>query len=119
MPVTDGQLKVDRGSEGSTDGPAVSTCTTNPEPGILQAIYDSIKQLQTETRSENRRARIATKRLQGTVRKVAKLCIEIEGKLNTMEERKLAVEADVEALREHCASQDEQLTDIMWKLEDQ
>ncbi|KAJ1214314.1 hypothetical protein NDU88_001933 [Pleurodeles waltl] len=72
----------------------------------------------TVTSSENRRAWIATKRLQGTVRKVVKLCIEIEGKLNTMEERTLAAEADVEALREQCATQDGQLIDIMWKLED-
>ncbi|KAJ1159666.1 hypothetical protein NDU88_000171 [Pleurodeles waltl] len=34
------------------------------------------------------------------------------------EERKAAVEADVEALREQCVTQDGQLTDIMWKLED-
>ncbi|KAJ1101114.1 hypothetical protein NDU88_006187 [Pleurodeles waltl] len=35
--------------------------------GILQSIYSSIKELQTETRIESRRARVATKRLQGSV----------------------------------------------------
>ncbi|KAJ1211165.1 hypothetical protein NDU88_006526 [Pleurodeles waltl] len=116
--VIDEQLNVDRDVVGSTGGPTISTCITNAESGMLQSIYDSIKELQTETRTENRRARIATKRLQGTVHKVAKSCIEIEGKLNTMEERMMAVEADVDALRVQCASQDGQLTDIMWKLED-
>ncbi|KAJ1154166.1 hypothetical protein NDU88_006920 [Pleurodeles waltl] len=62
---------------------------------------------------------MATKRLQGTVRKVVKSCIEIEEKLSTMEERTIAVEADVETLREQSVAHDRQLTDIMWKLEDQ
>ncbi|KAJ1148620.1 hypothetical protein NDU88_001448 [Pleurodeles waltl] len=86
---------------------------------MLQSIYDSIKELQTETRAENRRARMATKHLQGTVRKVVKSCAEIKWKLSTMEERTMAVEADIEALRVQTASHDGQLTDIMWKLEDQ
>ncbi|KAJ1171520.1 hypothetical protein NDU88_003381 [Pleurodeles waltl] len=62
---------------------------------------------------------MATKHLQGIVCKVVKSCIEIEEKLSTMEERTMAVEADVEALREESAAHDGQLTDIMWKLEDQ
>ncbi|KAJ1151707.1 hypothetical protein NDU88_004487 [Pleurodeles waltl] len=77
------------------------------------------KELQTETRAESRRARIATKRLQGAVRKVAKSRTEIEEKLNTMEDRTTAVEADVKALKEQLESHGGQLTDIMWKLEDQ
>ncbi|KAJ1145822.1 hypothetical protein NDU88_012106 [Pleurodeles waltl] len=86
---------------------------------MLQSIYDSIKELQNETRAESRRARMTTKHLQGTVRKVVKSCAEIEGKLSTMEERTMAVEADTEALRAQTATHEEQLTDIMWKLEDQ
>ncbi|KAJ1142026.1 hypothetical protein NDU88_008354 [Pleurodeles waltl] len=88
------------------------------DTGMLQSIYNSIKELQTETRIENRRARVATKHLQGTVRKVAKSCTEIETKLCSMEERIAAVGVDVDALREQCVTQDGQLTDIMWKLED-
>ncbi|KAJ1217156.1 hypothetical protein NDU88_004751 [Pleurodeles waltl] len=56
------------GSIGNTgDAHAMGT-----EAGILQSIYSSIKELQTETRIESRRARVATKRLQGSVRKVVK-----------------------------------------------
>ncbi|KAJ1103478.1 hypothetical protein NDU88_000901 [Pleurodeles waltl] len=117
-PVADDQLTAGRGIEGSTGGPVVSISTASAESGMLQSIYDLIKELQTETRADNCRARIATKRLQGTIRKVAKSCIEIETELNTMEERTMAVEADVEALRAQCASQDGQLADILWKLED-
>ncbi|KAJ1137610.1 hypothetical protein NDU88_004008 [Pleurodeles waltl] len=67
---------------------------------MLQMIYDTIRELQTETRAESRRARMATKQLQGTVRKVAKSCMEIEEKLNTMENRTSIVEAEVETLKE-------------------
>ncbi|KAJ1201081.1 hypothetical protein NDU88_004897 [Pleurodeles waltl] len=61
---------------------------------------------------------VATKRLQGTVRKVAKSCTEIEAKLGTMDERIVAVEEDVDTLKQQNAMQEGQLTDIMWKLED-
>ncbi|KAJ1088350.1 hypothetical protein NDU88_001507 [Pleurodeles waltl] len=71
-----------------------------------------------ETRIESRRARVATKRLQGTVRKVAKSCTEIEAKLGTMDERIVAVEEDVNMLKQQNAMQEGQLTDIMWKLEE-
>ncbi|KAJ1168188.1 hypothetical protein NDU88_000137 [Pleurodeles waltl] len=80
--------------------------------------YDTIRELQTETRAESRRARIGTKQLQGTVRKVARSCIEIEEKLNAMENRTAAVEAEVDALKEQTVANGGQLTDIMWKLED-
>ncbi|KAJ1125568.1 hypothetical protein NDU88_003996 [Pleurodeles waltl] len=86
--------------------------------GTVGREWSSKRSCKQRPRTENRRAWIATKRLQGTDRKVAKSRIEIEGKLNTMEESTMAVEADVEALRVQCASQDGQLTDIMWKLED-
>ncbi|KAJ1181337.1 hypothetical protein NDU88_006545 [Pleurodeles waltl] len=104
--------------EGNIGGPARNMCVAGTEAGMLQSIYNSIKELQTETRIESRRARVATKRLQGTVRKVAKSCTEIEAKLCSMEERIGAVEVDVDVLMEQSATRDDQLTDVMWKLED-
>ncbi|KAJ1181296.1 hypothetical protein NDU88_006504 [Pleurodeles waltl] len=83
------------------------------EAGILQSIYSSIKELQTETRIESRRARVATKRLQGSVRKVAKSCMEIEAKLGSMEDRIVAVEEDMDTLKEQNAARDGQLTDVI------
>ncbi|KAJ1166843.1 hypothetical protein NDU88_007239 [Pleurodeles waltl] len=68
----------------------------------------------TETRAESRRARIAIKHLQGTVRKVAKSCTEIKEKLNMMEDKAMAVEADLKSLKEQLESHGGQLTDIMW-----
>ncbi|KAJ1088419.1 hypothetical protein NDU88_001576 [Pleurodeles waltl] len=88
------------------------------EARILQSIYSSIKELQTETRIESRRARVATKRLQGSVRKVAKSCTEIEAKLCSMEDRIVAVEEDMDTLKEQNAARDGQLTDVVWKIED-
>ncbi|KAJ1213178.1 hypothetical protein NDU88_000817 [Pleurodeles waltl] len=113
------QFKADKGADVWIGCPDLSIGTTSTDSEILQSIYDSIKKLQTEIRVESRQARIAAKRLQGTVRKVVKSCMEIEEKLSAMEERAMAVEADVEALREKSVAHDGQLTDIMWKLEDQ
>ncbi|KAJ1124465.1 hypothetical protein NDU88_002926 [Pleurodeles waltl] len=107
--------KIDTGASAGNPGNAY---TMGTEAGILQSIYSSIKELQTETRIESRRARIATKRLQGTVRKVAKSCTEIEAKLCSMEERIVAVEEDVDTLKEQSSARDGQLTDVMWKMED-
>ncbi|KAJ1157322.1 hypothetical protein NDU88_010036 [Pleurodeles waltl] len=111
-------------NQGSANGnkdtgpPTCNSSTTGTEAGMLQSIYSSIKELQTETRIESRRARIAKKRLQGTVRKVAKSCTEIETKLCSMEERIVAIEEDVDTLKEQSATRAEQLTDVIWKLED-
>ncbi|KAJ1205885.1 hypothetical protein NDU88_001310 [Pleurodeles waltl] len=118
IPAANGQQMANNKMEGSIGGPTSSTCMVGDDSGMLQSTYNSIKELQTETRIENRCARVETKRLQGTVRKVAKSCTEIETKLSKMEERIAAVEVDVDALREQCVTQDGQLTDIMWKLED-
>ncbi|KAJ1083159.1 hypothetical protein NDU88_003319 [Pleurodeles waltl] len=117
-PTTNGQQSVNNNMEGSTGGPISSACMGGADSGMLQLIYNSIKELQTETRMEIHRASVATKRLQGTVRKVAKSCTEIDAKLGSMDERIAAVEDDVDALKQQCVTQDGQLTDIMWKLED-
>ncbi|KAJ1190989.1 hypothetical protein NDU88_000306 [Pleurodeles waltl] len=93
-------------------------CVASTDSGMLQSIFNSIKEFQTETRVESRRARMATKRLQGSVRKVEKSCTEIETKLGTMEERIVAVEEDVDSLKQQNAIQESQMTDVMWKLED-
>ncbi|KAJ1189498.1 hypothetical protein NDU88_006243 [Pleurodeles waltl] len=118
IPTTDGQQMVNNNMEGSTGGPISSACVVGADSGMLQSIYNSIKELHTETRIENCCSKVATKRLQGTVRKVAKSCTEIKSKLCSLDERITAVEADVDTLKEQHVTQDGQLTDIMWKLED-
>ncbi|KAJ1196322.1 hypothetical protein NDU88_000193 [Pleurodeles waltl] len=100
------------------EGAKSDICAANTDSGMLQSIFNSIKEFQMETLVESRRARMATKRLQGSVRKVAKSCTEIETKLGTMEERVVAVEEDVDFLKQQNAMQESQVTDVMWKLED-
>ncbi|KAJ1115640.1 hypothetical protein NDU88_003862 [Pleurodeles waltl] len=56
-PVND-QIEIDTGASAGNPGNEYAMGT---EAGILQSIYSSIKELQTETRIESRRARIATK----------------------------------------------------------
>ncbi|KAJ1112514.1 hypothetical protein NDU88_000778 [Pleurodeles waltl] len=85
---------------------------------ILQLIYGTVRELQTDTRAENRKARVATKQLQITVRKIAKSCSELEEKLNTIESRTLVVEGEMAALKDHVVTQSGPLTDVMWKLKD-
>ncbi|KAJ1138832.1 hypothetical protein NDU88_005213 [Pleurodeles waltl] len=59
----------DLGASAGGIGNSGNTHAMGTEAGILQSIYSSIKELQTETRIESRQARVATKRLQGSVRK--------------------------------------------------
>ncbi|KAJ1094480.1 hypothetical protein NDU88_007553 [Pleurodeles waltl] len=116
--TTSGQEVVNNKMEGSTGSPASGMCLAGADSGMLQSKYNSIKEFQTETRTESHRARVATKRLQGTVRKVAKSCMEFEAKLSLMDERIGAVEEDVDALKQLSSTRDDQLKDVMWKLED-
>ncbi|KAJ1208936.1 hypothetical protein NDU88_004315 [Pleurodeles waltl] len=108
----------DMGASAGDIGNSANNHMNGTEAGILQSIYNSIKELQTETRIESRRARIATKKLQGSVRKVAKSCMEIEAKLSSMEDRIVAVKEDMDTLKEQSAARDVQMTDVMWKMED-
>ncbi|KAJ1204868.1 hypothetical protein NDU88_000306 [Pleurodeles waltl] len=113
-----GQQLVDNDMEGNNEGMKSDSCAASTDSGMLQSIFNSIKEFQTETRIESRRARVATKRLQGAVHKVVKSCTEIKAKLGTMDEKIVAVEEDVDMLKQQNATQEGQLTDIMWKLED-
>ncbi|KAJ1140321.1 hypothetical protein NDU88_006678 [Pleurodeles waltl] len=118
MSTMGGQQLVNN-DRGENNGCAKSDiCAASTDSGMLQSIFNSNKEFQTETRIESHRARVATKWLQGTVRKVAKSCTEIEAKLCTMDERIVAVEEDVDTLKQQNATQESQMTDIMWKLED-
>ncbi|KAJ1186338.1 hypothetical protein NDU88_003120 [Pleurodeles waltl] len=55
------------GASAGDIGDSANNHEKGTEAGILQSIYNSIKELQTETRIESCRARIATKKLQGSV----------------------------------------------------
>ncbi|KAJ1119246.1 hypothetical protein NDU88_007432 [Pleurodeles waltl] len=51
-PTTSGQELVNNNMEGNTGGPANNICSAGADSGMLQSIYNSIKELQTETRIE-------------------------------------------------------------------
>ncbi|KAJ1190474.1 hypothetical protein NDU88_007212 [Pleurodeles waltl] len=70
VPTTSGQQLANNNMEGSIGGSISGACMVGTDSGMLQSIYNSMKELQTETRIENRCARGATKWLQGTVCKV-------------------------------------------------
>ncbi|KAJ1089033.1 hypothetical protein NDU88_002186 [Pleurodeles waltl] len=118
MSTMGGQQLVNKDRGENNGGTKSDICAASTDSGMLQSIFNSIKEFQTETRIESRRARVAVKRLQGTVRKVTKSCIEMEAKLCTMDESIVVAEEDVDTLKQQNATQESQMTDIMWKLED-
>ncbi|KAJ1083667.1 hypothetical protein NDU88_003822 [Pleurodeles waltl] len=99
----------------STEGENITDGQTNnmasADTKQLHLIYGTVRELQTETWAENRRARMANKQLQVAVCKIAKYCAEIEEKLNSVESRTSVVEGEVVALKEHVETQGGQLTD--------
>ncbi|KAJ1117898.1 hypothetical protein NDU88_006094 [Pleurodeles waltl] len=92
--------------EGIPESAAVSKDESHVDPmtesgqHILRLIYSMIQDHQAETWAENRMARLATKHLQGALKKVSKTCAEVREKSNAIEER-TEVEADVVGLKGH------------------
>ncbi|KAJ1115180.1 hypothetical protein NDU88_003406 [Pleurodeles waltl] len=68
MSTMGGQQLVNNDKEENNGGAKSDLCAASTDSGMLQSIFNSIKEFQTETLIESRRARVATKRLQGTVR---------------------------------------------------
>lgn len=74
---------------------------------------ETIKEHPAESRSEGRRARVSTKQLQGTVKKVAKPCAKIGDKLSAIEERTKEAEVELGKLKGQVKRNDDQLEDII------
>ncbi|KAJ1148328.1 hypothetical protein NDU88_001165 [Pleurodeles waltl] len=70
-------------------------------------------------RSDNRRAQLATRKLQSTVRKVAKMCSTIVNRMTNLDIRTSALETDVGAEKGLTKTHAARLVDIQWKLENQ
>lgn len=66
----------------------------------------------------SKHAQMAMRKIQGTVRKVAKSCNIINERLTTLETRTETLENDLADTRTRTTAHDAQLTDIQWKLED-
>ncbi|KAJ1164737.1 hypothetical protein NDU88_005171 [Pleurodeles waltl] len=110
----------ERGPDGSQASEEAGHAGLTIETGdsMLQLIYDSVKEHQTETLAESRRAWLVTKHLQGALKKVSTTCTKIGEKLNAIEERTSAVEANMGALQGEVETHTGQLSDIKWKMED-
>ncbi|KAJ1149104.1 hypothetical protein NDU88_001922 [Pleurodeles waltl] len=107
---------IDRGSWAAvqqSEGKEPDPDASSNEP-TLGLIYSSVKQLQEETSSENRRAQIAITQLQGG-RKVNKMCSEIGEWISA---RPAAMEMDLGALKVQTEGHETQLMDVMWKLQE-
>lgn len=84
----------------------------------MSLIYATLKQMQGEARQEHKRAHLATKKLQGAIRKVNKSCAEIAERTTSLEERVVALETGAEKSAQQVSTNDSRMMDIMWKLED-
>ncbi|KAJ1084252.1 hypothetical protein NDU88_004404 [Pleurodeles waltl] len=71
-----------------------------------------------QTQKESRKAKIANRHLQLSIKKVVKSCQDISIRIASMETRTEALETEVKATAAQTATQGQQISDIQWKLED-
>lgn len=67
---------------------------------------------------ESKRAQNATRKLQGSVRRVARTCNDINDRMGELETRTVALEADMSGSKGQVEVHEDQLVDIQWKLEE-
>lgn len=103
---------------GEVDKSDIGMPTENQEPSLF-TIFFSLKQMQEENQSESRRTRLASKKLQGGMRKINKTCGEIVERLTMVEGRTESLEVQLESLKAENTSQGVALADAMSKTEDQ
>ncbi|KAJ1119149.1 hypothetical protein NDU88_007335 [Pleurodeles waltl] len=100
------------------EGSIYSQGLANQQPLILEAIYQCVMAHREETRADSRRARVAVKKLQGTIHQVAKTCTTITERMSNLQSRAISLEMDVAVTRGQTEAHEAQLIDIQWKLED-
>ncbi|KAJ1143749.1 hypothetical protein NDU88_010054 [Pleurodeles waltl] len=89
-------------------------CETPSLNLIYQIMMLQLKQLQ----RDNKKARVASKQLQVSIRKIEKTCSEIGEHVATMESCTSLSEADVGPVAQQLAMHESKLIDIQWKMED-
>ncbi|KAJ1083197.1 hypothetical protein NDU88_003357 [Pleurodeles waltl] len=107
-------LKVDMADNTSMpppmDGPA--------ETPSLELIYRTIVHNHEQAQKESRKAKLANRQLQLSIKKVVKSCQDIGTRIASVETRTEELESVVRATSAQTATQGQQISDIQWKLED-
>ncbi|KAJ1204262.1 hypothetical protein NDU88_008043 [Pleurodeles waltl] len=92
------------------DGPA--------ETPLLDLIYRTMMYHHEQAQKESRKAKLANRQLQLSIKKVVKFCQDIGTHIASMETRSEELETEVRAATAQTATQGQQISDIQWKLEE-
>ncbi|KAJ1194511.1 hypothetical protein NDU88_003799 [Pleurodeles waltl] len=109
-------LKMDSTSDIPT-GPIMGISDQAAAPS-LELIYRTMVHNNEQAQKESRKAKIANRQLQSSIKKVVKSCQDISTRIASMETRTEALETEVKATAAQTATQGQQISDIQWKLED-
>ncbi|KAJ1106319.1 hypothetical protein NDU88_003720 [Pleurodeles waltl] len=88
------------------------------DPPSLNLIYRTMMSQHKQTKSDSRKARVASKQLQVSGRRIAKTCLEIGECIAVLETRTSVLETDMGAVVQQSAIHESQIMDILWKMED-
>ncbi|KAJ1214501.1 hypothetical protein NDU88_002119 [Pleurodeles waltl] len=92
------------------DGPA--------ETPLLELIYRTMVHNHEQAQKESRKAKLANRQLQLSIKKVVKSCQDIGTRIASMETRTEELETKVRVTTAQTVTQGQQISDIQWKLED-
>ncbi|KAJ1155973.1 hypothetical protein NDU88_008698 [Pleurodeles waltl] len=92
------------------DGPA--------ETPSLDLIYRTMVHNHEQAQKESRKAKLANRQLQLSIKKVVKSCQDIGTRIASMETRTEELESEVRATTAQTATQGQQISNIQWKLEE-
>ncbi|KAJ1175757.1 hypothetical protein NDU88_001043 [Pleurodeles waltl] len=84
----------------------------------LDLIYRIMVHNHQQAQKESRKAKMANRQLQSSIKKVVKSCQDISTRIASMETHTEILETEVKATAVQTASQGQQILDIQWKLED-
>ncbi|KAJ1150614.1 hypothetical protein NDU88_003404 [Pleurodeles waltl] len=88
------------------------------EPPSLDLIYRTMVQNHEQAQRESRKMKAANSQLQLSIKKVGKSCQDIGARIATMETRTEELEIEVKAVTAQTTTQEQQISDIQWKLEE-
>ncbi|KAJ1208552.1 hypothetical protein NDU88_003936 [Pleurodeles waltl] len=109
-------LKIDSSSDISTG--SIMGISDQAEAPSLELIYRTMVHNHEQAQKGSRKAKIANRQLQSSIKKVVKSCQDISTRIPSMETRTEALETVVKATAVHTATQGQQISNIQWKLED-
>ncbi|KAJ1191038.1 hypothetical protein NDU88_000355 [Pleurodeles waltl] len=87
-------------------------------PPSLELIYRTMVHNHEQAQKESRKTKIANKQLQSSTKRVVKSCHDISTRITTMVTHTDALETEVKATAKQMVSQEQQILDMQWKLED-